>query len=245
MVRNKSGGANKSSTKASSVDDILLQEEEEAIRRQNEMTMLPEDDKDSDGNHSEGEVGTGGEQVGEMEERLGEVVEDGINRRKRLIVDDPDELQMLLSLRESKRLKGTMGFPTPSSSADRSSYSDRTPSSLSLSATEDRPRQDSKKKPVLINLPSDQLQINDLGVDRVELAKIENSPHFAGLVTRCTSSKYYVKLADQLPRHFYSFYFFSTSKLTVFVLAGFWIKRWMQLLRPYIFGKRMTWARPI
>ena len=164
MVRNKSGGANKSSTKASSVDDILLQEEEEAIRRQNEMTMLPEDDKDSDGNHSEGEVGTGGEQVGEMEERLGEVVEDDISRRKRLIVDDPDELQMLLSLRESKRLKGTMGFPTPSSSADRSSYSDRTPSSLSLSATEDRPQQDSKKSQSLsIFLPiSSKLMIWEL-----------------------------------------------------------------------------------
>ena len=44
MVRNKLGRANKFSTKASSVDDILLQEEEEAFRRQNEMTLLPEDD---------------------------------------------------------------------------------------------------------------------------------------------------------------------------------------------------------
>ena len=193
LGRGKATSSKISSTKEVSIEDIMLQEEEEAEKRLH--SQIDSLEKDLDENISEDRAGNDGEQCDDSDDEV------STTRKRQVIVNDPEELEMLRQLRENKRQKTII--TAPSSSIEQSS-SDQTPSSLSACSfpEEHRSRQGSQKTPVkIINLQTNQLGINHLGVDSNLLTRIEKSPHFAGIISRYTNSKNYAKLADGLPRY--------------------------------------------
>ena len=192
LGRGKATSSKISSTKEVSIEDIMLQEEEEAEKRLH--SQIDSLEKDLDENISEDRAGNDGEQCDDSDDEV------STTRKRQVIVNDPEELEMLRQLRENKRQKTII--TAPSSSIEQSS-SDQTPSSLSACSfpEEHRSRQGSQRAPVKINNQTDQLGINHLGVDSNLLTKVENSPHFAGIISRSTNSKFYARLADGLPRY--------------------------------------------
>ena len=190
LGRGKATSSKIFSTEEVRIEDIVRQEEEAEKRLHSQIDSL---EKDLDENISEDRAGNDGE----CDDSDDEV---STTRKRQVIVNDPEELEMLRQLRENKRQKTII--TAPSSSIEQSS-SDQTPSSLSACSfpEEHRSRQGSQKAPVKINNQTDQLGINHLGVDSNLLTKIENSPHFAGIISRSTNSKFYAKLADGLPRY--------------------------------------------
>ena len=197
----------KSSAKSTmSVENVMLHEEEEAERRLLNAKRQSEDDTLLD----DGSASMSGEEVPAP-------LSTGANKRS-IFVTDPEELEMLERLRE-KKLRGPSscsGADTPISLREDGAYSDITTSSSlrdqgfvsfdrtpnSSLAFDEHPRRFSKKKPVQINVPSDQLRIEDLRLNEAILIKIINSPHFAGIQNRSTRSKYYVRLTDEMPRQY-------------------------------------------
>ena len=186
----------------------MLHEEEEAERRLLNAKRQSEDDTLLDDGRSASMSG----------EEVPAPLSTGANKRS-IFVTDPEELEMLERLRE-KKLRGPSscsGADTPISLREDGAYSDITTSSSSLRdrgfvsfdrtpnsslAFDEHPRRFSKKKPVQINVPSDQLRIEDLRLNEAILIKIINSPHFAGIQNRSTRSKYYVRLTDEMPRQY-------------------------------------------
>ena len=196
----------KSSAKSMSVENVMLHEEEEAERRLLNDKRQSEDDTLLD----DGSASISGEEV------PAPLRSTGANKRS-IFVTDPEELEMLERLRE-KKLRGPSscsGADTPISLREDGAYSDITTSSSlrdrgfsfdrtpnSSLAFDEHPRRFSKKRPVQINVPSDQLRIEDLRLNEAILIKIINSPHFAGIQNRSTRSKYYVRLTDEMPRQY-------------------------------------------
>ena len=195
----------KSSAKSMSVENEMLHEEEEAERRLLNDKRQSEDDTLLDDSAS-----ISGEEVPAP-------LSTGANKRS-IFVTDPEELEMLERLRE-KKLRGPSscsGADTPISLREDGAYSDITTSSSlrdqgfvsfdrtpnSSLAFDEHPRRFSKKKPVQINVPSDQLRIEDLRLNEAILTKILNAPHFAGIQNRSTRSKFYVRLTDEMPRQY-------------------------------------------
>ena len=198
----------KSSAKSMSVENVMLHEEEEAERRLLNDKRHTEDDTLLD----DGSASISGEEVPAP-------LSTGANKRS-IFVTDPEELEMLERLREKKlRPSSCSGADTPISLREDGAYSDITTSSSlqdrafsfdrtpnSSLAFDEHPRRFSKKRPVQINVPSDQLRIEDLRLNEAILIKIINSPHFAGIQNRSTRSKYYVRLTDEMPRQEYNIY---------------------------------------
>ena len=156
----------KSSAKSMSVENVMLHEEEEAERRLLNDKRQSEDDTLLD----DGSASISGEEVPAP-------LSTGANKRS-IFVTDHEELEMLERLRE-KKLRPTSscsGADTPISLREDGAYSDITTSSSlrdqgfvsfdrtpnSSLAFDEHPRRFSKKKPVQINVPSDQLRIEDL-----------------------------------------------------------------------------------
>ena len=197
----------KSSAKSMSVENVMLHEEEEAERRLLNDKRQSEDDALLDDSAS-----ISGEEVPAP-------LSTGANKRS-IFVTDPEELEMLERLREKKlRTISSSGADTPISLREDGAYSDITTSSSlqdrafsfdrtpnSSLAFDEHPRRFSKKRPVQINVPSDQLRIEDLRLNEAILTKILNAPHFAGIQNRSTRSKYYVRLTDEMPRQEYNIY---------------------------------------
>ena len=195
----------KSSAKSMSVENVMLHEEEEAERRLLNDKRQSEDDTLLD----DGSASISGEEV------PAPLRSTGANKRS-IFVTDPEELEMLERLREKKlRTISSSGADTPISLREDGAYSDITTSSSlqdrafsfdrtpnSSLAFDEHPRRFSKKRPVQINVPSDQLRIEDLRLNEAILIKIINSPHFAGIQNRSTRSKYYVRLTDEMPRQY-------------------------------------------
>ena len=187
-----------------SVENVMLHEEEEAERRLLNAKRQSEDDTLLD----DGSASMSGEEVPAP-------LSTGANKRS-IFVTDPEELEMLERLREKKlRTISSSGADTPISLREDGAYSDITTSSSlqdrafsfdrtpnSSLAFDEHPRRFSKKRPVQINVPSDQLRIEDLRLNEAILIKIINSPHFAGIQNRSTRSKYYVRLTDEMPRQY-------------------------------------------
>ena len=155
----------KSSAKSMSVENVMLHEEEEAERRLLNDKRQSEDDTLLD----DGSASISGEEVPAP-------LSTGANKRS-IFVTDPEELEMLERLRE-KKLRPTSscsGADTPISLREDGAYSDITTSSSlrdrgfsfdrtpnSSLAFDEHPRRFSKREPVQINVPSDQLRIEDL-----------------------------------------------------------------------------------
>ena len=166
----------KSSAKSMSVEKVMLHEEEEAERRLLNDKRQSEDDTLLD----DGSASISGEEV------PAPLRSTGANKRS-IFVTDPEELEMLERLRE-KKLRGPSscsGADTPISLREDGAHSDittsssslrdrgfvsfdRTPNS-SLAFFDEHPRRFSKKKPVQINVPSDQLRIEDLRLNEAIL----------------------------------------------------------------------------
>ena len=213
-----------SSAKRMSVEDILQQEEEAErvlLNEQNSNQQSCENNL-----HSETLCNEDGDENEDDVE--GEVPSLNILKRK-IVVEDPAELEMLELIRAKRLTTISISSPSLSTTEDRTSSScsplTTTPTHHSelvtlptLSTSEEHPRRDSKKELVQINHPSDQLRITDLEINSALLNKIENSPHFAGLQSRSTRTKFFVRFPDALPRQIVFIVNYCNIHLVVIVL---------------------------
>ena len=87
LGRGKATSSKISSTKEVSIEDIMLQEEEEAEKRLH--SQIDSLEKDLDENISEDRAGNDGEQCDDSDDEV------STTRKRQVIVNDPEELEML------------------------------------------------------------------------------------------------------------------------------------------------------
>ena len=107
LGRGKATSSKISSTKEVSIEDIMLQEEEEEAEKRLH-SQIDSLEKDLDENISEDRAGNDGEQCDDSDDEV------STTRKRQVIVNDPEELEMLRQLRENKRQKTIITAPSSS-----------------------------------------------------------------------------------------------------------------------------------